>query len=243
MLKLKLFTGFLIVGLFICTGCNDNTTSTTDDKQIPPPSSPSKQTTPAKDTITSQPQRKESTPTMQTSNPRVLLKTSLGEITLELYPDKAPATVENFLQYVNEGFYDNTIFHRVIAGFMNQGGGFSTDSVQKETHSPIKNEASNGLKNDRGTISMARTNDPDSATSQFFLNFADNKPLDYVSPSRPGYAVFGKVIEGLNVLDTINKVKTTQSPFTTHGQKVMFSDVPAEQVVILSASVLAEPQN
>ena len=243
MLKSMLFTGSLIIGLFICTGCNDNTTSSTDQKQISPPASASKQTVPAKDTVTPQPPRKESAPAMQTSNPRVLLKTSLGDITLELYPDKAPVTVENFLRYVNEGFYDNTIFHRVIAGFMNQGGGFSTDAVQKKNHPPIKNEASNGLKNDRGTISMARTNDPDSATSQFFLNFADNKPLDYVSPARPGYAVFGKVIEGLDVLDAINKVKTTQAPFTTHGQQVMFSDVPAEQVVILSASVLAESRN
>src|SRR5208283_1737469 len=147
-----------------------------------------------------------------TQKPVVVLDTSLGAITLELYPDKAPITVENFLKYVDEGFYDNLIFHRVIPGFMVQGGGMTDQMVEKSVgkHQPIKNESSNRnrLSNDRGTIAMARTGDPDSATCQFFINHADNPNLNTAGG---GYTVFGKVIDGLeDVVDKIAKVPTTR---------------------------------
>jgi peptidyl-prolyl cis-trans isomerase B (cyclophilin B) len=162
-------------------------------------------------------------------NPKVVLETSMGDITLELYPDKAPATVKNFLTYVDEKFYDNTIFHRVISGFMIQGGGMTADMNEKSTHSPIKNEADNGLKNDLGTIAMARTNDPNSATAQFFINAKDNTFLNFKSKSLDGYGycVFGKVTKGLDVVEAIEKTPTTTKGF--------FQDVPAKQVVIKKA--------
>jgi len=163
---------------------------------------------------------------------KVKLETSKGDIVLELNKKAAPVTVDNFLTYVKEGFYDGTIFHRVIANFMVQGGGFTTDMVQKKTHSPIVNEASNGLKNDRGTVAMARTNDPDSATSQFFINHKDSTFLNYAGKGKPGYAVFGKVVEGMDVVDAIAAVKKTR--------KGRFSDVPAEPVMIKSAKVISE---
>ncbi len=149
----------------------------------------------------------------------------MGKIVLELYPKKAPITVENFLKYVNSGFYNGTIFHRVIPGFMIQGGGFTPEMEQKPTRAPIKNEADNGLKNDRGTIAMARTSNPNSATSQFFINVANNAPLNY--PSHGGYAVFGKVVEGMDVADKIVNV-----PTTSVGPH---QDVPKKPVVIESA--------
>ena len=151
------------------------------------------------------------------------LDTSLGKIVLELEPDKAPKTVDNFLTYVREGFYDGTIFHRVIPGFVIQGGGFTADMVQKKTHDPIVNEADNGLKNLRGTISMARTPDPDSASSQFFISVADNAALDHrgKNPRDWGYAVFGRVVEGMDVVDAIVKVPT--------GTRGPFSDVPGSR--------------
>lgn len=162
-------------------------------------------------------------------NPKVELKTSKGDIIIELYQNEAPKTVKNFLQYVNDGFYDGTIFHRVIRGFMIQGGGFIPGMQEKLTLSPIKNEAGNGLSNTRGTIAMARTQDVDSATSQFFINSVDNLFLDHKdnSPRGFGYCVFGKVVEGMNVVDSISGVTTH-----TSGH---FSDVPEEDVIIISA--------
>jgi peptidyl-prolyl cis-trans isomerase B (cyclophilin B) len=162
----------------------------------------------------------------------VKLHTTQGVITLELDAEKAPLTVENFLAYVNAGHYDNTIFHRVIDGFMIQGGGFEPGMEQKPTRTPIKNEADNGLKNTRGTIAMARTNDPHSATAQFFINLTDNSFLDFRAPDSQswGYCVFGKVTDGLDVIDTIRKVKT--------GTKGLHQDVPAEDVLIERAEVL-----
>ncbi|MBU3023288.1 peptidylprolyl isomerase [Aestuariibacter sp. A3R04] len=163
----------------------------------------------------------------------VTLKTNFGDITLELFADKAPATVENFLNYVKEGFYDNTIFHRVIDGFMIQGGGFTADMEQKATNAPIANEANNGVANDAGTIAMARTNDPHSATAQFFINIKDNDFLNFSSESVNGwgYCVFGKVSEGMDVVEKIKNVKTGTSGF--------HQDVPEEPVIIESA-VIAE---
>lgn len=166
--------------------------------------------------------------------PVVAINTNLGTITVELYPDKAPKTVENFLGYVNSKHFDNTIFHRVIDGFMIQGGGFTPDFNQKTTRSPIQNEADNGLKNTRGTIAMARTNDPNSATAQFFINLEDNGFLDFKSKSGSGwgYAVFGKVVNGMDVVDKIAKVKTG-----SHG---IHRDVPLEPIVILSSEEVSK---
>lgn len=158
----------------------------------------------------------------------VTIETSLGTMKAELYEDKAPATVANFLAYVDEGFYDGTVFHRVIPGFMIQGGGFTPGMEQKPTKPPIKNEARNGLKNRRGTLAMARTGVVDSATSQFFVNHKDNGFLDFTAPTAQGwgYAVFGKLTEGLDVLDKIAAVPT--------GRVGWYDDVPKSPVVILS---------
>ncbi|MBD3162531.1 MAG: peptidyl-prolyl cis-trans isomerase [Candidatus Eisenbacteria bacterium] len=169
--------------------------------------------------------------TKEDANPVVLMETSMGNIKLELYPEKAPKTVENFLGYVEDGFYDGTIFHRVIKNFMIQGGGFTPDMDQKQTGDPIPLESQSGLKNVRGSIAMARTANPNSATSQFFINHKDNPNLDYPKPDGNGYAVFGKVIEGMDTVDEIAKVKTTTKG--PHG------DVPAEPVVIKSAKVVS----
>ncbi|MGC8644253.1 MAG: peptidylprolyl isomerase [Isosphaeraceae bacterium] len=158
-------------------------------------------------------------------NPVVVLDTSEGPITIELYPDKAPITVENFLKYVDEKFYDNLIFHRVIRGFMIQGGGLTDQMQEKPAHAPIKNESSTGgISNERGTIAMARMNDPDSATCQFFINHQDNKRLDHF---RGGYTAFGKVISGMDVVDKIANVATTT--------KASQDDVPIKPVYIKSA--------
>ncbi|MBE0536817.1 MAG: peptidyl-prolyl cis-trans isomerase [Phycisphaerae bacterium] len=162
----------------------------------------------------------------------VKLETSAGDIVIELNREKAPLTVANFMTYAEDGFFDGTIFHRVIPDFMIQGGGMTADMSQRKTRAAIKNEASNGLKNDRGTLAMARTNDPDSATAQFFINLKDNDFLNYKGPSNPGYAVFGKVVEGMDVVDAIAAVKTTS--------KGHHDDVPAEPVVIKSATVVEE---
>lgn len=163
-------------------------------------------------------------------NPEVLLETTSGDILLELFPDKAPKTVENFLTYVDEGFYDNTIFHRVIPDFMIQGGGMDAKMKEKKTHGPIPNEADNGVKNERGTLAMARTNDPHSASAQFFINLKDNDFLDYKKKTLDGwgYAVFGKVIDGMDVVDKIAKVKTRSSG--------IHDDVPVDMVMITKAS-------
>ena len=168
------------------------------------------------------------------ANPQILMKTSMGEIKLELYADKAPISVENFLRYVDEGFYSGTIFHRVINGFMIQGGGFEADLQRKRPHAPIKNEAKNGLKNKRGTIAMARTTDPHSATGQFFINHADNDNLDYPSFDGWGYAVFGRVTDGMEVIDKIADVYTT----TRRGM----SNVPEKEIVIESITRIPETQ-
>jgi len=166
------------------------------------------------------------------SQPQVKLQTNQGDVVLELNAEKAPVTTENFLKYVNNGFFDNLIFHRVIKGFMIQGGGFDVDMKQKATEAPIKNEADNGLKNDKYTIAMARTNDPQSATAQFFINAKDNDFLNFTAPTAQGwgYAVFGKVIEGQDVVDKIEGVKT--------GNRGFHQDVPVEPVIIEKASVV-----
>ncbi len=173
-----------------------------------------------------------STARAERSNPLVKLETSMGEITLELYPDKAPATVANFLQYVKDGFFDGTIFHRVISTFMVQGGGFDAQMNQKPTKAPIKNEADNGLKNEIYTVAMARTMVPDSATAQFFINLADNQFLNHTAktPQGWGYAVFGKVVKGQDVVDKIKAV-----PTTTKG---MHQNVPVDAVTIVKATVV-----
>ncbi|MCH7557313.1 MAG: peptidyl-prolyl cis-trans isomerase [Planctomycetes bacterium] len=167
----------------------------------------------------------------------VKLETSMGNIVIELNEQAAPVTVKNFLGYVEEGFYDGTIFHRVMPGFMIQGGGFTTEMEEKQTREAIINEAKNGLKNERGTIAMARTNDPDSATCQFFINHRNNGPLNYVENGNPGYAVFGKVIEGMDVVDAIASVVTTTRK-NKKGEDM--GDVPVEPVVIKSARVVSE---
>jgi len=154
------------------------------------------------------------------ANPKVKMDTNKGTVIIELFPDKAPKTVKNFLHYVDEGKYNNTIFHRVIKGFMNQGGGFNHDHKEVETFAPIKNEADNGLKNKRGTIAMARTDEPHSARNQFFINTADNAMLDHTDKTSTGwgYCVFGEVIDGIEVMDKIARVKTTaHGPFDANA--------------------------
>lgn len=165
---------------------------------------------------------------------QVEFETNKGNFTVELYPEKAPITVANFLQYVKDGFYESTIFHRVINGFMIQGGGFERDLFQKPTRAPIKNEAANGLKNNIGTVAMARTQDPNSATAQFFVNLKDNAFLDYTGPepSKIGYCVFGKVVSGMDVIKKIAVVPT--------GNISRFSDVPTKSIKIKSAKLLEE---
>lgn len=166
------------------------------------------------------------------TNPRVILETSQGAITLELFQDKAPISVRNFLSYVKDGYYDGLVFHRVIKNFMIQGGGMDAGLNPKKTKFAIKNEAANGVPNKRGTIAMARTNIIDSATSQFFINVADNDFLNYrgKTPDAYGYAVFGQVVQGMEVVDAIVAVKT--------GTRGGHSDVPVEPVTILSATVV-----
>ena len=167
-------------------------------------------------------------------NPKVALRTTMGDIVIELYPDKAPKSVENFLQYVRDKHYDGTIFHRVIDGFMVQGGGFTADLKQKPVRAAITNEANNGLSNTLGTVAMARTNDPNSATAQFFVNVVDNSRLDHVSPENGftwGYAVFGKVVEGMDVIEKIRAVETAPAG-------PLPKDVPKTAIVINSAEIL-----
>ncbi|NQT02934.1 MAG: peptidyl-prolyl cis-trans isomerase [Planctomycetes bacterium] len=170
--------------------------------------------------------------TMKSKTNIVKLQTSMGNIVLELNAQAAPVTVKNFLEYVADGFYDGTIFHRVMPGFMIQGGGFTEQMQKKETRAPIINEGNNGLGNERGTIAMARQNDPDSATCQFFINHRDNGPLNYVENIKPGYAVFGKVIEGMDTVDAIASTKTT----TRKG----YQNVPEKPILIKSATVVTK---
>lgn len=165
------------------------------------------------------------------TSPRVKLQTNQGDILIELNAEKAPNTVANFLNYVNSGFYDGTVFHRVINNFMIQGGGFEAGMKQKPTEAPVKNEADNGLKNNKYTLAMARTSDPHSATAQFFINVADNDFLNFTAPTSNGwgYAVFGQVIEGTDIVDKIKGVRT--------GNKGFHQDVPVDDVVIEKATV------
>ncbi len=168
----------------------------------------------------------------KTSDPvHIVISTSKGDIELELYADKAPKTVENFLKYVDEGFYEGTIFHRVINGFMIQGGGFDSDFQKKKTHMSVENEAKNGLKNQRGTIAMARTADPHSATAQFFINHKNNTALDYPSRDGWGYCVFGKVTGGMDVVDEIAKTPTGPNKFIRR-------DVPKKSIEIKKVTVV-----
>lgn len=160
------------------------------------------------------------------ANPTVIMETSMGTVEIELNEEKAPVSVKNFLSYVDKKFYDNTIFHRVINNFMIQGGGFEEGMKEKKTGAPIINEAKNGLRNEEGTIAMARTNDPNSATSQFFINVANNESLNYPSPDGHGYAVFGKVTKGMHIVNRIKMVKT--------GNMAGHQNVPMDTVVIKS---------
>jgi cyclophilin family peptidyl-prolyl cis-trans isomerase len=174
------------------------------------------------------------------AHPRVALETSKGNIVVELYQDKAPKTVKNFLDYVKAGFFNGTIFHRVIPGFMVQGGGFTPDMTEKPTRPTIQNEADNGLGNQRGTLAMARTPDPHSAGAQFFINLKDNSPLNFTAKTNAGwgYTVFGRVVEGMEVVDAIAQVPTTS--------KGMYDDVPVQPVIIKKARLLsaaAKPAN
>jgi len=165
----------------------------------------------------------------QAANPRVLMKTNQGVVLIELYPDKAPKSVDNFLRYVRDSFYDGTVFHRVIDGFMIQGGGFDQNMQQKQTRAPIANEARNGLRNEPGTIAMARTSDPNSATAQFFINLVDNAALNPPGGDGHGYAVFGRVVEGWDVVQRIAKVQT--------GNAGGHQNVPRQPVIIYSIRV------
>jgi peptidyl-prolyl cis-trans isomerase A (cyclophilin A) len=167
------------------------------------------------------------------ANPQVEMKTSQGTLIIELYADKAPKTVANFLQYVQEGFFDGTVFHRVIQNFMIQGGGFTTEMKQKETRAPIRNEAKSSLRNEPGTLAMARTGDPHSATAQFFINLKANSFLDYPSRDGWGYAVFGKVTQGFDIVEKIGALPTTR-------QSTVPPDQPVTPIIIESVKLLSE---
>ena len=187
----------------------------------------SRQTCKKEQTMSKEPKE---TTKQENATPKVKLETSMGNIVIELDEKAAPVTVKNFLGYVQKGFYNGTIFHRVIPNFMIQGGGFTSDMQQKQGRQPIINEAKNGLKNDRGTIAMARTNNPNSATCQFFINHKNNDSLNYSGADNPGYTVFGRVAEGMEVVDKIAGVKT--------GEKFPHRDVPVKAVIIKKASVM-----
>jgi len=167
-----------------------------------------------------------------------IIKTNYGEIKIELFKEQSPITVENFVSYAKSGFYNGTVFHRIISNFMIQGGGFTPDMVQKETSSPIENEANNGLSNEIGTIAMARTNEINSATSQFFINVANNTFLDYVDDNNYGYAVFGKVVSGMDVVEQIKNVQTTTKTMTIQGYEIPFDDWPVEDVIIEQITII-----
>ena len=170
-------------------------------------------------------------------NPRVLMKTTDGDITIELFADKSPITVENFLRYVDDGHYDGTVFHRVISNFMIQGGGFDAELKEKPTRGPIVNESKNKLHNTRGTLAMARTSDPDSAAAQFFINQRSNLRLDW-SGGKDGYTVFGEVIDGMQVVDIISLTDTGSAQAQTTRGPTIFQDVPVQPIVVLSVSRL-----
>jgi cyclophilin family peptidyl-prolyl cis-trans isomerase len=214
---------FAALGLMVTMGCGGGS---------PPPPAEEPAAAPAPPAPSEEEPAARPAPSSTGTNPMVEMRTSLGTMKIELHPDKAPTTVENFLQYAREGFYDGTVFHRVISGFMIQGGGFTPDMSEKETRAPIENEASNGLKNVRGSLAMARTGDPHSASSQFFINTVDNPFLDFTAETVQGYgyAVFGQVVEGLETLDAIKKVST--------ASRGGYDDVPVDPVVIESVRVL-----
>jgi len=170
-------------------------------------------------------------------NPRVLMKTTDGDITIELFADKSPITVENFLRYADDGHYDGTVFHRVISNFMIQGGGFDAELKEKETRGPIVNESKNKLHNTRGTLAMARTSDPDSAAAQFFINQRSNLRLDW-SGGKDGYTVFGEVVDGMQVVDIISLTDTGSAQAQTTRGPTVFQDVPVQPIVILSVTRL-----
>ena len=171
-------------------------------------------------------------------NPRVLMKTTDGDITIELFADKSPITVENFLRYVDDGHYDGTVFHRVISNFMIQGGGFDAELKEKPTRAPIVNESKNKLHNTRGTLAMARTSDPDSAAAQFFINQRSNLRLDW-SGGKDGYTVFGEVVDGMQVVDIVSLTDTGSAQAQTTRGPTIFQDVPVQPIVVLSVTRLA----
>ena len=171
-------------------------------------------------------------------NPRVLMKTTNGDITIELFADKSPITVENFLRYVDDGHYDGTVFHRVISNFMIQGGGFDAELKEKPTRDPIVNESKNKLHNTRGTLAMARTSDPDSAAAQFFINQRSNLRLDWAG-GKDGYSVFGEVIDGMQIVDIISLTDTGTAQAQTARGPTIFQDVPVQPIVVLSVTRLA----
>ena len=208
---------FAAMTILFAVGCNEQETAVPEGRA-------EEKVTPKAPQAPKVPETKESL--------KVKLQTTKGDIIIELNESKAPVTVKNFLGYVNEGFYDGTIFHRVMNGFMIQGGGHTPDMTEKQTHPPIVNEASNGLKNDRGTIAMARKPNPDSATSQFFINHKNNSNLNYIAGRSPGYAVFGKVVEGMEVVDAIAAVKTMRK-----GQQ---GNLPVETVLIKTVKIISE---
>ena len=172
-------------------------------------------------------------------NPRVLMKTTDGDITIELFVDQSPITVKNFLRYADDGHYDGTVFHRVISNFMIQGGGFDADLKEKETRGPIVNESKNKLHNTRGTLAMARTSDPDSAAAQFFINQRSNLRLDW-SGGKDGYTVFGEVVDGMQVVDIISLTDTGSARAQTTRGPTVFQDVPVQPIVILSVTRLTQ---
>lgn len=220
--SILLLSFWAVVSVILVIGCREQPQDVKRIEHAPLPPSQPEETKTMEET--------QSAPDV-TSPPRVMLQTTMGDIVIELNPTAAPITSENFLRYVNEGFYDGVIFHRVIAGFMIQSGGFTADMQQKKTHAQIVNEASNGLKNLRGTLAMARTSDPHSASSQFFINHRDNAALNYGGPGQDGYAVFGKVVEGMEVVNKIAAVKT--------GDRAGHQNVPLEPVAIKKASVIS----
>jgi len=219
--------GAILSLALLSAGCKPEkpAAQTPKETSVKPEAKPNQPQTPVQPETKPAPNQAETQPK---GNPLVVIDTSEGAIKVELFADKAPATVANFLQYVDDKFYDGTIFHRVIDGFMIQGGGFTPDMQQKKTRAAIQNEAANGLKNDLGTLAMARTSDVNSATAQFFVNVANNGPLNHkdTSPRGFGYCVFGKVIAGMDVVDRIKAVPTQNSG--------SFQNVPAKPVIITS---------
>ena len=218
----------LLSGILCCVSC-----ATEDEATGSAPKEAPVEPTP----VAAEPEKVEAP---KSQNPVVKIVTTKGEIDIELYADKAPITVANFLAYIKSGFYNDTIFHRVIPNFMIQGGGITPKMVNKLTSPSIKNESYNKIRNKRGTLAMARTNAPDSATSQFFINHKDNKSLDFDGPYKPGYAVFGKVIKGMDVVDRIALLKTKNSQYFDKKNKrnVPCQNVPIETVLIESVTVI-----